>query len=242
MISGRPIPNGVDELLRRRDQPNAVGQGIEQHAGQFGGMLVQQGNRAGNVVERNDDDIVECPLWRTRRDGNTRRRIPLAPVPGLGDLADFGVIVGAVISPFGFGDLGATGKRPRRLDRHHHRFGPRIDESDFVKWGCPRTEVFGKCQFLFGRHGEGGPPRQLPRNRFHHRWISVAMDQRSHVVGEINPRHAVDIDDLAPFPVVRIIGMGPTIDGVSADPTRQDFQGAIVQLLTLRTNRRLCRI
>ena len=48
-------------------------------------------------------------------DGDTIGSIRIAPDGGVGDLTDFGVVVAAVVRPFDFGNLGASGERSRSL-------------------------------------------------------------------------------------------------------------------------------
>ena len=75
------------------------------------------------VVERENDDVVERGGGGAVGHGDTIGSIRIAPDGGVGDLTDFGVVVSAVVRPFDFGDLGASGESSRSFDGHHHRFG-----------------------------------------------------------------------------------------------------------------------
>ena len=75
------------------------------------------------VVERENDDVVERGGGGAVGDGDTIGAIRIAPNGGVGDLADFGVVVGAVVRPFDFGNLGTSRERSGSFDGHHHRFG-----------------------------------------------------------------------------------------------------------------------
>ena len=86
-------------------------------------MFFEQFESTLCVVERENDDVVERGGGGAVGHGDPIGSIRITPDCGVGDLADFGVVVGAVVRPFHFGNLGTSRERSGGFDGHHHRFG-----------------------------------------------------------------------------------------------------------------------
>ena len=86
-------------------------------------MFFEQFESTLCVVERENDDVVDRGGGGAVGDRDTIGAIGIAPDGGVGDLTHLGVVVSAVVRPFDFGNLGASGESSRSFDGHHHRFG-----------------------------------------------------------------------------------------------------------------------
>ncbi len=193
-------------------------------------MLADQADGGLGIVEGNRDDVGQHLLRRALGIGDRHRRVA-APAVGRRIEADFGIIVGAVIGAFAFGDLRPAGEGAGRLQRHHHGFGAGIGEADLLDRRQPRREQFRQFDFRFRRHAERRAQRQLPRRRLDQHGMRVAVDQRGEIIDAVDKGIAVDIQDPAAFAARRIDRIGLHEHGGAGIAARQARQRAIVQLL-----------
>ena len=206
-----------------------MGHEIQQDTGDLIGVTVKNGNGPIRVVVGNDNHIVENGLRCAESDGHRRGPVKVAPVARPSGLADFGIIVEAVVGTFGFGDLGPPGEGPGRLERAHDRLGAGVDESDFLEVGVAGADVLSETHLDLGGEGGRGSFSKLVSDGGDDGGVGVAVDEGGHVVGKVDALGTVHVGDSAPISSGRVKGMGGADGAVAAGPSRHYPQGPLVQ-------------
>ena len=178
-------------------------------------MFADQADRGRGIVEGDSDDIGQYVFRRTLGIGDRNRRVA-APRLGRRIEADFGIVIGAVIGAFALGDLRAAGKRARGLQRHHHRLGAGIGETDLFHRPQARRQQFGQFDLGLGRHAERRSQRELSGCGFNQPRMRMAMDQRGKIIDTVDIFVAVDVKDPAALAPRRIDRIGLHEDGGAA--------------------------
>ena len=107
-----PVAHCGQKFWFDRIHTDTVGHGVQQHTGQLLGMFFKQFEGTLRVVEGEMITSLSRGGGGAVGHGDTIGSIRIAPDGGVGDLADFGVVVGCRGTPFDFGNLGASGERP----------------------------------------------------------------------------------------------------------------------------------
>ena len=134
-----------------------------------------------------------------------------------------------MVGALGFGDHRTIGVCARSLDREHQRFGPGVDEAELFKALVAGEQVLGVLDLDLGAHVEGGAFFDLFPHYADHVGVGMAVDERGHVVGKVDPVHSIYIDNVAAVGVIDIERVGITQDRVAADATREDFACTLEQ-------------
>ncbi len=185
-------------------------------------MLVEDRQSGIRVIERQHDDLLQDALGGPLGQRHGSGVVRATPVLRRRRLADLGVVVGPVIAPFDLHETVPAGEGARRFQGRHHRLGAGVHEADLVEARRTTAHVPGELDLHLGRHGERGAALQLRRHRLDDRRMGVAVDQRRHVVGEVDTLHAVDVDDAAAARPLGVEGMGGAQQGVAADAAGQN--------------------
>ena len=196
-------------------------------------MLADQANRRLGIVEGDGDDIGQHIVRRTLCIRHRDRRIA-APGFRHGIEADFGIVIGAVIGALAFCDLRPPGKRPRRLQRHHHGLGAGIGEPHLLDRGQARRQQFRQIDLGLRRQPERRSQRQLFCRSRHQRGMGVAVDQRGEVVDAVDIAIAVDIEHPATLAARSIDRIGLHEHGGAGVAAGQAGKRAGVEVLGLR--------
>jgi len=126
------------------------------------------------IAPRQVDDEVARRLWHAGRVGEDR-------------------VVGPVIRAVEPGDEVAAGERPGRPDREHRRLGAGVREPQPLDRRQAAPDLLGQLDLDLGRRGERRGPADLVGDRFDHRRMRVAEDQRGVVAKEVAVLVAVDV-------------------------------------------------
>ena len=223
-----PFAHGGHKVLVRWPQSHPMGQEVKQHAGDLGLVAFEQSDRAFGIVEGQDDDFGQgrggCALGHGHAGGSCW----VAPVAGACGLADFRVVVLAVIGTLDLGNLGASSERAGGFQATHHRLGPGIHKAHLFKGRVAAAEVLGEFHFHLGAHGESRAPLELFRHRVDHRSKTMAVDQRCHVVGKVDALDSFHVGHAAARGAHRIGRMGMPKNRVAADATGHHLLGSLV--------------
>ena len=201
-------------------------------------MLADQADGGFGVVEGNGDDVGQHVVRRALRIGDRDRRVA---APGFRRRieAHLGIVIGAVIGALAFGDFGAAGMRPRRLQRHHHGFGAGIGKAHLLDRRQPRSQQFREIDLGFRRQAERRAQRQLRGRRLDQRGMGVAVDLRGEIVDAVDVDVAVEIPDPAALAARGVDRIGLHEHGGAGVAAGQARQRAIIHFLRRRVRIRV---
>ncbi len=192
---------------------------VDEHACDVVAVTVEDLQRPLHVVERKDHDIVEHPTRGAVGDRDALGCIDATPVGGGCGLADLGEVVGAVVGALHLGDLGPPRERPRHLEGGHDGLGSGVYEPDLFKAVVPRAEVFRVADLGLCGHRVGGSAGHLVCDRCDDGRMSMTVDEGGHVVGKVDPLHAIDVGDATTLGVCGIHRTGTAQHSVAAHAT-----------------------
>ena len=124
-----------------RIHADTVGHGVQQNTGQLIGMFFEQFESTLCVVERENDDVVGAAAagvpWATDPIGSIR----ITPDCGVGDLADFGVVVAPWYAPSTLAILGRPVNALEALMVTITASVPEFMNRTFRSSGCGNTDA-----------------------------------------------------------------------------------------------------
>jgi hypothetical protein len=88
----------------------------------------------------------------------------------------------------------------RRLERDHERLGARVHEANLLEGRAARAEMLGVLDLGLGRHHERRAALELLGHGLDDGGKRVPVDERGHVVGEVDARDALEVVRRQPSP------------------------------------------
>ena len=214
------LPYLLQEAGGRGHPPEGGGEGVDDYCRKLVPVALDYGGAGVDVVPGHGDDFFGDP-GRDAGLGHAGREHGVAPVVGVGGLADLGVVVAAVVSAFDLGDLEPAGTGPGGLDAQHDRLAAGVAEAELVYVVDAVYEEVGELDLGLGGHGEGGAHFQLLADGFDDGRVGVAVDEGGHVVDEVEALLALNVDELAAAGPADVDGVGVHGNRVPAVPAGQ---------------------
>jgi hypothetical protein len=89
--------------------------------------------------------------------------------------------------------------------------------------------MLGAADFGLRGHRKGATPSELLADGANDGRLGMTVDQRGHVIGEINPLDPFHVRNPAPGCFVRVKGMWRPEDGIPTDSAGQHLAGLLIQ-------------
>ena len=190
----------MQETGLRQTEAHVHQNGLENDGGDLAGVFAEAALDAAEIVEGGDNHVGERGFRDARTSGNTRGRVGIAVIFGLGLDADEGRVVQTVIRALKLQDFVATGSGTGDAAGVHGHFGTAGTETHHFD-GIAFANFFGEFPFLIVRHAKGGAAMELLLDGFDHGGMAMPGHERTETEIVINVFVAVEVVNPAGFPV-----------------------------------------